>query len=319
MENENNHMPADDQSREETFNVSALSEDKGAKSINQNQNHTDTEETEMEDVKPEEADNFEAERADKTDEADENTQDEDSENTGADFLPMIIKSIEEEELSDLEKKKQAADKTILGFAATAAATGAIPLPLADTPLLIAQQIAMVARITDIYKLNLKKSGLKSLVFTVLGVSGTTVLGKTITGSLFKVIPGIGSIGGAAVCGSTAGVLTAALGKAYSEICQSVLVGDLDEEDLFGPEGRRLLETSFKNHLRLEMDQKNEEEKAKNDVLKQVSIPADEDPIEMKTASMPEADNAAQTSTEEETETDPADKVQPTKTPSEPDA
>ena len=313
MENENNHMPADDQNMEETSNVSAMSEDEDAKAVSQN--HTDTEETETEDVKPEEADNSEAEMTDKTAEADENAQDEEAENAEADLLPMIVESIEEEELSDLEKKKRAADKTILGFTATAAATGAIPLPLADTPLLIAQQIAMVARITDIYQLNLKKSGLKSLVFTVLGVSGTTVLGKTITGSLFKALPEIGSIGGAAVCGSTAGVLTAALGKAYSEICQSVLVGDLDEDDLFGAEGRRLLETSFKNHLRLEMNQKNEEEKAKDDVLKRVSIPADEDPIEMKTAIMPIGEDAVETNTEEETEADPAGE----ETPSEPEA
>lgn len=149
------------------------------------------------------------------------------------LLPMVIEQLEEteEELSELDQQIAKANKIILSFTASAGATGLLPLPIADAPLLIAQQTAMVAALSDAYQINLKKSGLKSLVFSVLGITGTTVLGKTITGSLFKLIPGIGSVGGALVCSATASALTGALGAAYSELCIRVKVGDLAEEDL----------------------------------------------------------------------------------------
>lgn len=207
------------------------------------------------------------------------------------FLPVVVDILEEEELSELEIKKAQANKVILGFTLSAGATGAIPLPLADTPLLIAQQVAMIAKLSDIYGLNMKKSGLKSLVFTVLGVSGTTVLGKTITSSLFKLIPGIGTVGGAAICGTTGAALTAALGKAYSEVCQSVLLGELDEDDLLKVKGRKLLETSFKNHLRLELDQNAQAEKDAQDVLKQESVPQDHIPVHLSGKAEPETKQA----------------------------
>lgn len=207
----------------------------------------------------------------------------DGENEEASLLPMVIEQMEEEELDELQRKNAQADKVILGFTVSAGATGAIPLPLADTPLLIAQQVAMIAKLSDVYGINMKKSGLRSLVFTVLGVSGTTVLGKTITSSLLKLLPGIGTLGGAAICGTTGAALTAALGKAYSEVCQSVFLGELDEDELLKAKGRMLLETSFKNHLRLEMDQNKQAEKDAQDVLKQASVPQDNIPVHMETA------------------------------------
>lgn len=228
-----------------------------------------------------------------------NEEDEESLKEAEAFLPMIIEQIEEEqkELSELEQKRKAANKIVLGFTASAGATGAIPIPLADAPLLIGQQVAMIAALSDLYQINLKKSGLKSLVFTVLGVSGTTVLGKTITGSLFKAIPGIGTLGGALLFGGTAAALTAALGEAYSELCERVFLGEIDETQLLGHEGRAMLETSFKNHLRLEMDARKQEEKDKEDVLKKHPVPEHETPIEMshKTDDEPVPDNGHPTS------------------------
>ncbi len=198
------------------------------------------------------------------------------------LLPLVVEQIEEteEELTELEKQVSKANKIILSFTASAGATGLLPLPIADAPLLIAQQTAMIAALSDAYQLNLKKSGLKSLVFSVLGITGTTVLGKTITGSLFKLIPGIGSVGGALVCSTTASALTGALGAAYSDLCVRVKTGELSEEDLLSKEGRKLLQTSFQNHLRLGLDAKKEEEKAKQDVLNTQPVPADSTPIEM---------------------------------------
>ena len=206
----------------------------------------------------------------------------------AELLPIPLEIIEaeiaREEVDELYLRNLEANKVVFSFSAAAAATGAIPIPFADAPVLIAEQIAMMAKLSDVYSINLKRSGLKSLVFAALGVSGTTILGKTISGSLFKMIPGLGSIGGAAVNGTTAAALTAALGAAYGELCQKVFIGELDEKLLLSHEGKELLETSFKKHLRGEMKKRGEKE---NDVLNTTPIPNQETPISLYTELTPE--------------------------------
>lgn len=207
----------------------------------------------------------------------------------AELLPIPLEIIEaeiaREEVDELYLRNLEANKVVFSFSAAAAATGAIPIPFADAPVLIAEQIAMLAKLSDVYSINLKRSGLKSLVFAALGVSGTTILGKTISGSLFKMIPGLGSIGGAAVNGTTAAALTAALGAAYSELCQKVFIGELDEKLLLSHEGKELLETSFKKHLRGEL--KKSEERNEDDVLTTTPIPNQETPISLHTELTPE--------------------------------
>lgn len=200
-------------------------------------------------------------------------------------LPMVIEQLEEEEneineLTAVSVAHQEANKTILAFTAAAGAIAAIPIPLADAPLLIAQQTAMLAKISDIYKINLRKNGLRSLVFTVLGISGTTVLGKTITSGLVKLIPFAGPTASAVIFGGTAASLTAALGKAYATVCESVAAGELEEHELLEHKGRQLLQTAFRNEIRLAMKKHPHEDWDKEDVLHQNGIPADESPISM---------------------------------------
>ena len=86
-----------------------------------------------------------------------------------------------------------ADNIVLGFVASTGATGAIPIPFADAPLIIGQQVAMMAAINAVFKMNIRKDALKSLASAVIGVGGATVLGRTIVANLLKFIPIKGSI------------------------------------------------------------------------------------------------------------------------------
>lgn len=164
-----------------------------------------------------------------------------------------------------------ADKVIAAATAAAAATCALPIPFADAPILIGEQAGMMASLAGIYHIDLKKNALRSIVLAVLGVSGTTVLGKTIFTSLIKLIPGVGSVAGGTIAAATGGSLTAALGKAWQLLCKDVLGGKMDAEDLTSKEGIKLLTTALKDQLRLEMTHQEEE-----DVLTSAEIPADED-------------------------------------------
>lgn len=176
-----------------------------------------------------------------------------------------------EEKSEDQLMDEKAAKVIAGFTASAAATCALPIPFADAPLLVGQQVGMMASLCGIYHINMKKKALQSLVLAVLGVSGTTILGKSLFTSLIKMIPGAGSVAGGAVAAATGGSLTAALGKAWQLLCKDVLSGKLSADELHGKEGIKLLTTALNEQLRLEMHEKEEEA----DVLKEMNIPEDE--------------------------------------------
>lgn len=120
--------------------------------------------------------------------------------------------------ANLDLKREEALKVIKVAAAGAAAIGAIPVPFADAPLLIAAQVKMVDSILDIYDLsryaNLSKEAVAQLVVSEAG--------KALVGRLLKMFPGVGNIIGALINGTVAATLTTTLGLAISEICYRAL-------------------------------------------------------------------------------------------------
>jgi len=141
-----------------------------------------------------------------------------------------------------------AENVVLGFVATTGATGAIPIPFADAPLIIGQQVAMMAAINTVFGLNVSKDVLKSLAIAALGVGGATVLGRTIVANLIKFIPLKGSLVGGAISAATAALITLALGKAYIRVCMAIKMGKLNQDDLTKKAGIDALKAAFKEQL-----------------------------------------------------------------------
>lgn len=161
---------------------------------------------------------------------------------------------ENEFLSDLQGLEyktmlEKADNIVLGFVASTTATGAIPIPFADAPMLVTQQVAMMAAINGVFKMDVSKDALKSLAVAALGVGSATAIGKTVAAGLLKLIPGAGSVAGGAISAGTAGVITLALGKAYIEVCKAIKMGKLDQNDLTKKAGMDMLKRSFKEQLK----------------------------------------------------------------------
>lgn len=144
-----------------------------------------------------------------------------------------------EELQDYEYRElfEKANNIVLGFVASTTATGAVPIPFADAPLLVGQQVAMMIAINKVFGFNIQRDALQSLVVAALGVGGATVIGKTVASNLIKLVPGAGSVVGGAVSAGTAGVITLALGKAYIEVCKAIKMGKLDQNALTKKAGR----------------------------------------------------------------------------------
>lgn len=160
---------------------------------------------------------------------------------------------EEEYLKDQQqyeynKMLEKADSVVLTAVATTATTGAVPIPFADAPLLIGEQVAMMLAINNIFKIEIQKDALKSLITAVLGVGGATLLGKTVASNLLKFIPGAGSVAGGAVSAGTAGAITLALGKAYIQVCKAIKMGELDQNDLTKKAGIDRLKKEFKEQM-----------------------------------------------------------------------
>jgi uncharacterized protein (DUF697 family) len=143
-----------------------------------------------------------------------------------------------------------AERTVSIAAAAAAATGAVPIPFADAPLLIGEQVAMMAAIAKIFKINIQEDGLKTLAAAALGVGGATVVGKTVVSNIMKFIPGIGWFIGGVISGATAGAITNWVGMAFIELCKTIRIGKLDEESLTSKEGLATFLSYFKGFSKL---------------------------------------------------------------------
>ncbi len=155
--------------------------------------------------------------------------------------------------ANIKLKTQKAQAIVIGAAATAGATGVIPIPFADSFALVPEQIAMLASITAVYGLSLEKSAIAAIVSGTLGTAGATIAGKTAVSGILKLIPGAGSVAGGVVSGGVAAALTAALGEAYIAVMVAIAKGDMKEGDLKTEKGKKFLSDTFKNMLRLKRD------------------------------------------------------------------
>ena len=150
------------------------------------------------------------------------------------------------EITEMNEK---AENAVAVAVAATATTGAIPIPFADAPLLIGEQVTLMATICGIYRINIGKEGLKMLVTTVIGAGGAAIVGKTIATNLVKLVPGAGSVVGGAISAGTAGLVTLALGKAFIEVCKMVKVGKLSEADITSSKGVSVMKKLFKEQLK----------------------------------------------------------------------
>lgn len=157
----------------------------------------------------------------------------------------------DEELKKLEitELNEKAENAVAVAVAATATTGAIPIPFADAPLLIGEQVTLMATICGIYGINIKKDGLKMLAATVIGAGGAAIVGKTVATNLLKLIPGAGSVAGGVISAGTAGVVTLAMGKAFIEVCKMVKLGKLSEEDITSSKGISIMKEQFKNQVK----------------------------------------------------------------------
>ncbi len=177
---------------------------------------------------------------------------------GLDTLIQVMSEILPDELQDtlqnvqiasLEEKKRKAQAAVVAATAVAFGEGFSPIPFSDCALLIPTQVTMIASITAIFGLDVNKSLITAFVSSALGSGGATIAGKTIVSNLLKLVPGAGTITGGTISGTTAGLLTTALGEAYILLMEAVYKGEFDSSELSTKEGKEKLKGLFKSKIK----------------------------------------------------------------------
>lgn len=153
------------------------------------------------------------------------------------------------QVASLKAKRIRAQFTVGASATAAFGEGYIPLPFSDAFALMPTEVAMIATITVIYGMEIKKSTMTAIVSALLGSTGATIAGKTIVANLIKLIPGVGTAVGGTISGATASVLTVALGETYIGIMELMMKGELSEQQIENNEYLSEMKKIFKEKLK----------------------------------------------------------------------
>jgi uncharacterized protein (DUF697 family)/GTP-binding protein EngB required for normal cell division len=115
---------------------------------------------------------------------------------------------------DMQRKVERSHIAVGSAALTAGAIGAAPIPFSDAVGIVPVQITMILTISGIFGLSLSKDFVTAIVGSAITAIGGTVAGRAAVGALLKLIPGVGSVVGGAISGTTAAALTTSFGEAY---------------------------------------------------------------------------------------------------------
>ena len=145
------------------------------------------------------------------------------------------------------KEKDAAVAARVNWYAAGAAGGCLcPIPGSDAVWLTALQVKMASDIYGIYGLD---NSITKISQSVIKGRVVSMLGKMLAGNLLKLIPGIGSVAGAAINAGVAGAITLAMGRALGALCHTAVVESWDGKesalgDIFTPENLNMMFDRF---------------------------------------------------------------------------
>lgn len=131
------------------------------------------------------------------------------------------------QILNFEVKRSKSREVVAAAAASAAGTAATPIPFSDAALLVPIQTMMMARIANVYGLNLPTASSAALVAT----GAATSVGRSLVAGAFKLVPGIGTLVGGMISASVATALTTAMGFAWMAVCERISRGELDPKTL----------------------------------------------------------------------------------------
>ena len=177
---------------------------------------------------------------------------------------MAGKKKKREPRSPEEKKRRTqARRMIAGTAAGAAVVGAVPIPIADSALLVPLQLHMLTRIARIYGMQ-KGSAENAVIDNIIKVGATTMAGRTILSAL-KGVPGI-HLAASVLNALVAGTVTYAAGEISAMVFEGIQRGTIDPKTI---DWARYIEVLYREKMPeyTELIQEALEKRSAEDVVK----------------------------------------------------
>jgi uncharacterized protein (DUF697 family)/GTP-binding protein EngB required for normal cell division len=183
-----------------------------------------------------------------------------------DLLPgSVKKTFAAYQNSSVQLKIDSAMKAVVLYSGAVAAAAFQPLPIADAPIMVGIQIAMMANITVCFGFNPENFNFKTILAGMGGPFAAAVVGRTLV-SLLKLIPGIGTLAGGVINASTGASITFAIGSIYIGVLSSVVRenGEIDAAQLI-EELKRAAKTVNFGEMKKEWE-KHKDSYSKSDAL-----------------------------------------------------
>ena len=163
---------------------------------------------------------------------------------------------------DIERKVESAKNWARRYILTTFGVGFIPIPFSDASLLVPMQVALLSHITVIFGVSLDRATMLSIVAAVGGTGSATYVGRSFVSNAIKFIPGVGTVVGGLISGTTASVITRALAFSYIQVLKVIATNELHGIETPADKILSLMESQFKKYIR---NDKNELKKGTEDL------------------------------------------------------
>lgn len=145
-------------------------------------------------------------------------------------LPVALKTaFVSAQKASIKGKREHAKNAVIQHTSLAFATGFVPIPASNAPLLLANQSKLLARILYIYNLDKAVDNVSAIIQVALA-SALPMAGRYLVSQILKFIPGVGTVIGGTINGTVAASITSAFGFAVSEACANVVELGIDNID-----------------------------------------------------------------------------------------
>ena len=165
------------------------------------------------------------------------------------LLPEVAQEAFVNATKSIQLKSRKASQYVAGYVTAAGGIGAIPIPWSDAPLLATAQIGMLTHITVIFGLPVDRGFLATIVSSMAGVGGATLLGRAIVSNLLKMIPGVGTAVGVTIAATTASALTLALGLAYISALKRYMNAQLKGQEMSLSDLSKVVLEEYKDYVK----------------------------------------------------------------------
>ncbi|MGK7904948.1 MAG: hypothetical protein AB4352_26800 [Hormoscilla sp.] len=136
---------------------------------------------------------------------------------------------------------------------------------------------MLTHITTIFGLPFDAGFIGTMISSIAGVGGASLLGRAIVSNLLKMIPGVGTIAGGVISGATASALTLALGLAYIEALKRYMKAKLQGKEMSSSDLSKILLEQYKYYVK--SGRKTMQEEGEEPKTIEISAEADDDVVE----------------------------------------